>query len=307
MSFPKRQHWVPRFYLRYFAVPNPNRRMDQVWIFHRKEGEPQLTSIDNIATQKYLYTPKDQDGIRDPRLERKLAGLEGLLSRLWPKLASDFVNLGAESIRKAISLFLSVQLLRHPDHRETVREIRRRLIEVVEQQPLDANGNPDISHIQIGTGVYPVDNSDWNSYRDANQSLDDELWLEAIERDAVNHAKKLMEKRWSIVFIADPLFVTSDFPLFVPQPEFERYQIGASDATILFPVSPTRLLCIDNLNEPANQYYRLENSQADLYNMLTWVNTKSFLISPRNVPDVLAGIDRVRSELEDEMTDEETG
>ena len=286
---------------RHFTVPNRNMRREQVWIFHRKEGDPKLTGIDNIAAEKYLYTPKTADGTRDPQLEKKLADLEGSLSRLWPKLASDFLNLGADGVRKGIALFLSVQFLRHPDRRESMRNIRRRLIDVIEKQPLDADGNPDIDHMQLGPRVYPVDNSDWQSYRDAGPDLDEKLWLDAIEHDAIKHAKMLMDKRWSIVFIDDPLFVTSDYPLYVPQPELERFQIGGSNAIILFPISPTRILCMDDLNEPANQYYHLENHQADLYNMFTWINTESFMISPRNVFDVLAGIDRVRTELENEM------
>jgi len=302
MSFPKRQHWVPRFYLRHFTVPHANDRLEQVWIFHRKEGDPKLTGIDNIAAKKYLYTPKTDDGTRDARLEKKLASLEGSVSRFWPTLASDFVNLGADGIRKGIALFLSVQFLRHPDRRDSMRELRQRLIDVIEQEPLDRNGNPDISHIQIGSRVYPVDNSDWHSYRDAGPELDEQLWLDAIEQDAIKHAKMLMAKRWSIVFIDDPLFVTSDYPLYVPQPEMERYQIGGNNAIIMFPISPTRILCMDDLNEPANQYYHLESHQADLYNLLTWVNTGSFMISPRDIYDVLAGIDRVRTEFEDEMT-----
>jgi len=301
MSIPKRQHWVPQFYLRYFSVPNANKRLDQVWIFHRREGDPRLTAIHNIAAKKYLYTPQDKDGTRDARLENKLAGLEDTTSQLWPRLASDFVDLGAKSIRKYIALFLSVQFLRHPDRRDSMRAFRKRLIEVIEQGPHDNNGNSIINHIQIGSRVHPVDKSDWQSYRDAGPELDDKVWLDTIEQDAIKHAKMLMAKRWSIVFVDDPLFVTSDYPLFVPQPEMGRAQIGGNDAVIMFPISPTRILCMDDLGEPANQYYHLENKQADLYNFMTWVNTDSFIISSRDIYDVLAGIDRVRTEFEADM------
>lgn len=303
MPFPKRQHWVPRFYLRHFTVATENTRPGQVWIFHRKEGDPKLTSIDNIAVENYLYTPKLKNGARDPRLEGKLANLECALAQLWPRLASDFVDLGAAGVRKGIALFLSVQFLRHPDRRKSMQKIRERLIDFIEQTHQDKDGNPNISHFQIGSHVYPMDTSDWASYRDANLELDDQLWLNAIEHDAIRYAKMLMAKRWSIVFIDDPLFVTSDFPLFVPEPEMERYQIGGKNAIIMFPISPTRILCMDDLDEPPNQYYHLHNRQSDLYNWLTWVNTESFMISPRNIYDVLAGINRIRTEFEREMSD----
>ena len=103
----------------------------------------------------------------------------------------------------------------------------------------------------------------------------------------------LMKKRWSVVFIKKPLFVTSDFPVYVVQPDLKRFQIGGKNAMIQFPISPTRLLCMDDLDEPGDQYYPISDSEADTYNLLTWVNTESFMISSRPLEDVLEGISRV--------------
>lgn len=307
MTTPKRQHWVPRFYLRNFVAPDSNPKQEQVWIFHRKSGDPQLTSVNNIAVKKHLYSPKRPDGSRDPRLEKKLADLEGTISKLWPRLATDFVDLGSESIRKIIALFLSVQFLRHPERRDSSIEFRQRLIEFIEKQPFDSDGFLEIEQIQIGSRVYSVDKSDWPNYRNANVEDDTNLWRRMIEQDALNHARMLMKKRWSIVFIDEPLFVTSDYPIYVPEPELERFQIGASNAIVLFPISPTRVLCLDDLDEPGNQYYPIDNANADIYNLFTWVNTNDFMISPRPIYDVLAGIDRVRSEMEREMAGQKNG
>ena len=195
-----------------------------------------------------------------------------------------------------------MQFLRHPDRRDSAIEFRKRLIEFVEQRPLNPEVYPDIQQFQIGSRVYSIDASDWPNYRDAGDELSIEMWRKMIEQDAILHAKMLMKKRWSIVFIDEPLFVTSDYPIYVPQPELERYQIGGTNAMILFPISPTRILCFDDLDEPANQYYPIANSNADMYNMFTWVNTDSFMISSRNIEGVLAGINRVRTEVELEMS-----
>ena len=72
MTTPKRQHWVPQFYLRQFIVPDANPKLEQVWIFHRKSGDPKLTGIKNIALEKHLYSPKLADGSRDPRLPQQV-------------------------------------------------------------------------------------------------------------------------------------------------------------------------------------------------------------------------------------------
>ena len=307
MSTPKRQHWVPRFYLRQFLAPQSNPKLKQVWIFHRKFGDPQLTGINNIALEKHLYSPKRPDGTRDPRLEKKLAGLEGTLSKLWPKLANDFVDLGSDAIRKGIALFLSVQFLRHPERRDSAIAFRQRLIEFIEKQPFDSDGLPEIEQIQVRGRTYNIDKSDWLDYKNASVENDINLWRRMIEQDAMNNARMLMKKRWSIVFVDQPLFVTSDYPVYVPEPELERFQIGANNAIILFPISPTRVLCFDDLDEPENQYYKIDNSNADIYNLFTWVNTDDFMISPRPIFDVLSGIDRVRTEMEREMAAQNDG
>jgi len=262
-------------------VPNSNPKLEQVWILHREVGEPHLTSIKNVALEKHLYSPKLPDGSRDPRLEKKLASLEGALSKIWPNRANGFVDLGSKAIRHAIALFLSVQFLRHPDRRDTAVKIRGKLIDAIKKLPVDAGGLPVVEEIQISSRQYTVDAADWDKYLNAGNSSSIDNWRWFIEKDAQLWAKMLMQKRGSIVFVNEPLFVTCDYPFCVPQPTFERHQIGGKEALILFPISPTRLLCLDDQNEPANQYYQVPNAAADEYNTFTWVNTNAFMISSR--------------------------
>jgi len=56
MSQPKRHHWIPQFYLKWFATPETaGAKRPQVYIYHRVSGEPEVVSIQNIAVKKYLY------------------------------------------------------------------------------------------------------------------------------------------------------------------------------------------------------------------------------------------------------------
>jgi hypothetical protein len=295
---PIRQHWVPQFYLRHFIAPDSNPKQEQVWILRRQNGEPQLTSIKNIALEKHLYSPKLPDGTRDHRLEYKLCDLEGTLGAIWPKFATDFINLSSKSHRQIIALFLAVQFLRHPERREASLAVRQKIIEAVRSQPVDVDGNPAIREVHIGSRKIPFDVAKWKEYENSEQESSVANWRKLIEYDAVPTAEMLMKKRWSVVFIQNPLFVTSDFPVYVVQPDLKRFQIGGKNAMILFPISPTRLLCMDDLDEPGDQYYPISDSEADTYNLLTWVNTESFMISSRPLEDVLEGISRVRSEHE---------
>jgi hypothetical protein len=293
---PVRQHWVPQFYLRQFIAPDSRPRSEQVWIIHREAGEPRRTNIKNIAVEKHLYSPKRPDGSRDPALEAKLCDLEGTLATLWPQLATDFVDLSSTSIRGIIALFLSVQFLRHPERRDSTLETRKRILEMVEKEHVKSQGLPDIQRVQIGQQTYAVNASDWHNFLSGGDESSVDSWRKMIERDAMRYAQMLLTKRWSIVYTKDPLFVTSDYPLYVVQPNLKRFQVGGKDAMIQFPISPTRILCLDDLQEPENQYYSATESNADFYNLMTWVNTESFLISSRNPDEVMAGIYRVGQE-----------
>jgi hypothetical protein len=77
-------------------------------------------------------------------------------------------------------------------------------------------------------------------------------------------------------------------------------QILHPNAKVAFPLSPTRLLCVDNLRQPENQYYPLSASKSREYNFLTWVNTDQFMISPRHTDEVIYEIDQARLDFERE-------
>lgn len=301
MSIPKRQHWVPRFYLKYFATPDSQSGMERVWIFNRKgEGEPTLTNITNIAAENHLYSPRREDGTRDPQIEKRLSEMESALATLWPRLANDFVDLGSEKVRRALSLFLSIQSLRHPERRNAMAEHRQHVVDQIRDKPRREDGRPMPQRFTSGKVSFDLDSDALYEIETATGNDDVREWLIFIEENAIRFAETLSAKRWSIVFIDEPLFVTSDFPFYVASQQHARYQIGGEAAVILFPLSPTRILCFDDQNAPANKYYKAPIEAADLYNALTWVNTESFMISPRNIFDVLEGIQRITEEAKAE-------
>src|SRR5260370_22801288 len=102
MSDPKRQHWVPKFYLRGFATPDTAGEEDpDVWLFPKEDGEPFRTSISNIAASSFLYSTISETGERDFTVEKILGDLETAIAPLWTKLATDFVSLDNPTVRKS--------------------------------------------------------------------------------------------------------------------------------------------------------------------------------------------------------------
>jgi len=55
MNRAKNQHWVPRFYLRYFATPETRQTKEpKVWIFSKDEndGDESCPNVKNICSKR---------------------------------------------------------------------------------------------------------------------------------------------------------------------------------------------------------------------------------------------------------------
>ena len=143
MSKPVKQHWVPQFYLKEFSTPETkDAKMKKVWAFHREEGDPFLANVEDIAAQRHLYTPACPEGNRDWKTDDKLTDLEDLISKVWPSIANDFVDLSDKHIRMAVSLFVATLILRHPSKIEDVKKVHDMMVSTWEKAPKDAEGRP---------------------------------------------------------------------------------------------------------------------------------------------------------------------
>lgn len=293
MTTSKQQHWVPRFYLRFFATPETAEGEEpQAWILSKDEGEPKLTNIKKVATKNYLYSPKDEAGKRDAEMETKLSNCESLLKKIWPRLASDFADLdGDQSIRKALALFVSLLFLRHPKRLRETEAIHRQLVDLFDSVPKDRNGNPDVFEVEHKGVVRQFDSSDWDCFKKAGPEELKKMFVGSIKREATYLAEILMKKRWSVVFSNRPAFITTDAPVIMLNSARERFGFTSPGTIVSFPLSPTRVLMMDDRHDqPAGRYYPLADIGPGIANGLAWGNCERFMISPRHPDEVCAEI-----------------
>ena len=293
MNLPKQQHWVPKFYLRFFATPETAGGDEpQVWLLPKDEGQPILANVKNVAAKRYLYSPKDERGSRDAELESKLADCEGLIKGIWPQLACDAVDLhGDQSIRKALALFISLLFLRHPRRLEDTKNIHRQLVELFVPVPKDQNGNPDVFQVEHKGVVRQFDASGWERFKSAGPEELKKMFVGNIGRDATYLAQILMQKRWSVVFSDRPDFVTTDAPVMMLNSARERFGFTTPGTVVSFPLSPTRILMMDDRDDqPAGRYYPLADTGPGFANGLALRNCERFMISPRHPDEVCAEI-----------------
>lgn len=290
----KHQHWVPQFYLRYFATPETrDTETPQVNIFSKDpdDGDEKLTSVRNVCGKRYLYSPIQPSGERSWALDERLDDLESLLGRIWPELARGFAPLDDESLRKGVALFVAIMHLRNPEVRKAVERIHQQLVAFCQTVPLGADGSPAISSVEINGEVREFDTSDWASYRRWGKDAHDRLFADLIQSEAANIAELLLKKRWSVVFSQEDTFITTDKPVVVSHPSRTTAGFRTAGAMVSFPLSPTRLLVMDDLHDqPANQYYPLQEPKAGAFNFTLWHGASRFMVTGRPVPEVLGEI-----------------
>ena len=275
----KRCHWVAQSYLKAFAADDSGRR---VWRFGKDEGEPELKRIDKVAVKFHLYAPLGADGKRDDALERKLADLESWFgSSLWKGVCTDFPDYKWKPLRKMVALLTAVTWLRTPRQFELWKDMHRQFADFfAEQETL-----PD--EVEINGRRVKLDPSSWPAYRDAAEDDMKRSWNEWLS-EAAGIAEMFMKMRWAVLVSDEPVFITSDNPVQVGDTIGPHRGLKHPEALVAFPLSPTRVLMMDNRHsEPDAQFYPLKHGPAPT-NIVVWRNAIEHMFSPRHPDEVCA-------------------
>jgi hypothetical protein len=287
----KNQHWVPQFCLKYFATPaTRGSERPQVWIFSKDDGDGDevLTNVRNVCAKRYLYSPVDSDGSRNWELDERINGLESTLATAWPALTTEYVPLDDEWLRKGVALFVAVMHLRNPEARVATENIHRELVKFYESAPRLLDGIPDVDSIELNGKVHRVRLDGWHEYRAWGKHDHDKFFAHMVSHEAMHIAEMLLPKRWSVVFSETDTFITTDKPVVIQHQARPKAGFGTPGVIIMFPLSPRRLLVMDDMHaEPANQYYPLNVENIGAFNLSLWRNGSRFMITGRPVPDVL--------------------
>lgn len=270
----KRCHWVSQSYLRAFAA-DPDSR-NKIWRLSKNVGESELKPIEKVAVKFHLYAPMGSDGRRDGGLEKKLADLETWFGEpVWMALCTDFPDLSWEPLRKMVALLAATTYLRNPLRFEETKVMHRRLVALMSSRPSLPDG------VEIGGMTHPLDLDSWPAYRDATEDDLKRAWGEQVST-AAWLAELFMKMRWSVLVSETPVFITSDNPVMILHPSLTFRGLNDPETSVNFPLSPTRVLCMDHLHtEPASQYYPLRSGPGSL-NTLIWRNAIEHMFTHRH-------------------------
>lgn len=269
----KRCHWVSQSYLKPFSADADRKR---IWRHSKTSGDPELKLIEKVAVRHHLYAPMGPDGRRDDGLERKLSSLERWFGEpIWGVVCNDFPDLTWEPLRKMLALLTATTFVRNPLQFERWKATH------VGMRNLYAQVDTPPTHVTLGGRRYEVNPSDWPDFKSAGDEEMKSAWNDYVA-GAGDIAPKLLSMRWAVLFCDQPMFVTSDNPVNIIHPSLQFKGLNDPETIVSFPLSPTRILMMDNRHgEPNGAYYPLRHDPA-VENLLIWRNAIDHMFSPRD-------------------------
>lgn len=251
LTGPKRQHFLPRFYLDGFT------RDGLLAVFDRDKNEIRLQQPVNTAVIGHFYTMEDADGRRRFELEALMAEYEGKARPVIDKLVAAAPELNADE-RSDLSIFIALAATRTPDMVNSVQALNGEIVKHTAQllfsdmeevfarlraDEANASESDETLRIQADLMVHMAQN-------DGFTVQTDEKWAvgRAIEM-AFAAAPHFAGRHWRVVHRnSEKLsFVTCDAPVYLntvmPRPKsFYGVGFGSPDAFISFPLHQSCVL-----------------------------------------------------------------
>ena len=122
---PKRQHYLPRFYLEGFTKDG------FLAVYDRESNELRLQKPENTGVIGHFYTMEDDQGRKRFEVEQMLSDVEGKAGPIIRKLAAK-ADITAEE-RADFAVFLALALVRTPDMIDSVKMVNADMVKLMTQ------------------------------------------------------------------------------------------------------------------------------------------------------------------------------
>lgn len=251
----KRNHYVPEFYLKNFALPMPGRRKPMIWVYDKDGGSTRQQSAKDTAVVRDLYTIRNVEGVQSHFLEQEFAKHESAVKPILERWKEPGAKPAVKEIF-VVSEFLAYLYLRVPRTIDAIKQISahsgiinmenlardpERLSKAFEWLRLNKQSNLTMQELR--------DLAD-HVERRFEVKVNDTFALCVTLRMFETVEKRLRELCWCLS-TAPPTaeFVTCDSPLVVVFREDDRMGLGGGfghpHVEVSFPLSPRVCLTLD--------------------------------------------------------------
>jgi hypothetical protein len=256
----KRQHFIPRFYLKHFSQPD-----GELWTHDCLSGSARKTLPEKTALETNIYTPVGDDGSRIELIEDALAKIESDAALIYPDLLA-FRKL-SDDAKEKFSFFLATMFTRSPAQLRQFAQLTGQMALWAGKHEMDRDFREkeqveELSVVDASVRKILHNNDAYT------MSVDRRVGLLAFEQ-AETLAKVMMQMTWNYEISADQQLVTSDNPMFWvrgggPRDGAAPYGFGLSNpyAVIPFPLSPALILRLDWRPDVVWKKHRLERQRA---------------------------------------------
>ncbi|CAN0639934.1 DUF4238 domain-containing protein [Burkholderia cepacia] len=245
---PKRQHYLPRMYLKGFASDGG------VAVFDRQTGELRRQTIENTAVEKHIYTFEDDQGRRRFEIEEMLAQIESGLSDAIPRIetAKGFTVNDIDYLRS----FIAFAEVRTPGAMEDAKRVHAGFANTL--------GHAITASVERAMGVLAAmhrDKGEHRSREDLKKEAEDlvrfvregKYSIEVDDQAALMQCVRLwkpvidalLRKDMQIVIPMDPQsrYITCDSPVVLESvSDRDTVGFGSDNAIVLFPLTPRCLI-----------------------------------------------------------------
>lgn len=244
-----KQHYVPQFYLRQWADGD-----EKIWMYGVNGKAPIRISIDEVAFERGLYSHPPVDGIPPLTMEKKLAEGENIYARFWPEMVDRAGNIRT---RKNVARFIALMDARNPRRKKfltnTVAYFQKLAGQMKADKKIEIVGQSKIVLLR------PAEIKETFNAENTQSAF-----VNLMPEQAELISEILVNRRWGIIFSDTPAFATSDSPVVLHRGTSTQVSFGfATPGTmIFFPVSPTRMVVIDDSWQYDFAHYKLTNPDA---------------------------------------------
>jgi len=214
MSDPKKQHYVPKFYLKGFC------RDGKLWMYDRDRGNLDQLRPETVGIAKDFYTFADEEDRRDVSAERELSRIENAAAPIIRRIEDrQRITLNGKC---ELALFVGLMRYRVPDFEQEHKEFNDTVVKVIHKEMF-----PSVEAVETQL-AWQGDRTDTESARNIFGMIRDEsydvvtnkpYYIEQMLHLGLATGEELATMEW--LFIRAPqnsAFITSDDPFLIMPP-----------------------------------------------------------------------------------------
>ncbi len=250
----KRQHWIPRSYLKAWCDPaTPKGQQPYVWRFDKDGGSCAKKSPKNIFHATDLYTIHLRDGTRELSIEHGLSGLESEFVRIRDEILTKECKVPQRD-RFLLCAFVAAmrarsrsQMQHLQSHFQEIYDRMTKLKEIMEARPLHER----VKSARRVPRSRPRDERRTSDYEDMKAIAQGPMGPWVVE--LTNGQLPYLTRMNLVVLTTNSAtgFITSDRPCVWADPESHKRPLnlrgpglGFPSTEITMPASPTQMLLL---------------------------------------------------------------